>query len=422
MGLDLTQPADAAIVGAGAAGLMAAHLISRHKPGWRTVLLEGTSKPATKLLLAGGGRCNVTNQSVTAEDYCGSTRSLIRRILAAFTVRQTVDFLDSIGVPLREEEDGKLFPETGNAHSVRNALLEQIRKSSVTLLTNRKTDNIQRGDDGFFIESTAGPVTARRVLLTTGGLSYPRTGSDGSGYRLATSLGHSVVPTTPALVPLVLQGRFHTGLSGISHEVELTLSAGGKPVRTRGALLWTHFGISGPAVLDISGHWLRARLNGLRPALAMSFFPGETLSSLDEKWIGQARTHPRKSVRNALAAALPARICDAVLGQLNMTGSTSLAHLPREDRRRLLKAVLSWLLPVRDSRGYEHAEVTAGGVPLKEINTATMGSRGCPGLFLAGEILDVDGRVGGFNLQWAWSSAWVAARGMAMDNVPTQSR
>jgi hypothetical protein len=286
-------------------------------------------------------------------------------------------------------------------------------------------------------------IAARRIVLATGGRSLPRSGSDGAGYEFARALGHRLVPTTPALAPLVLAGEFHKPLAGVSHEVELTITAPGgaadtggagaagqeggagarrsgqRPTRLRGALLWTHFGISGPAVLDASRHWLRARLDGRAtasaadaPRLVASFLPGQTFESAERALLALAEYQPRTHLHNALAVWLPARVAEAVAAHLELPAGP-LAHLPREDRRRLLHALLAWELPVQDCRGWNYAEATAGGVALDEIDPATMASRICPGLYLVGEVLDVDGRIGGFNFQWAWASAAAAARGLA---------
>jgi predicted Rossmann fold flavoprotein len=245
-------------------------------------------------------------------------------------------------------------------------------------------------------------------------MSLPKTGSDGGGYAIARNLGHALVPTTPALVPLVLDGDFHAPLSGVSQDVELTVRAGNaRRVRLAGAMLWTHFGVSGPVVLDASRHWHRAHLDGQEVALAASFLPGDDFGAVEGKLLAAASAQPRTHLDNALAAWLPARVAEAMLRQIGIHGRTPLAHLSKDNRRTLVRSLLEWPLAVRDSRGYAHAEVTAGGVPLDEIDPATMASRKCPGLFLAGEILDVDGRIGGFNFQWAWSTAAAAANGLA---------
>ncbi|HPD30289.1 MAG TPA: NAD(P)/FAD-dependent oxidoreductase [Phycisphaerae bacterium] len=409
--------ADVLIIGAGAAGLAAAVMAAEQHRESRIVLLEGTSRPGSKLLLTGGRRCNLTNRTVTPQDFSGSNPHAIKKVLGAFTVTQTIEFFRSLGVLLHEEEGGKLFPQHGGAHAVRNALLGRVESSGLKILTRQKVKRIEQSSNAFVVSTSESTFTAPRILLTTGGCSYPSTGSDGSGYELARSCGHTIIPPTPALVPLVLAGGFHRGLIGISHDVELTLVVDGKRVKTAGSLLWTHFGVSGPAVLDISGHWLRGKLEGLRVEVTVNLLPGETAASLEQWLIRLASNHPRMSFHRALSSRMPARLAEAVLHGLDVDGTTAMAHLSRDTRRHVRSALVAWPLPVVDSRGYEHAEVTAGGVPLKEVNPATMESRICPGLFLAGEVLDVTGRVGGFNLQWAWSSAWVAARGLTVDNA-----
>jgi predicted Rossmann fold flavoprotein len=186
-------------------------------------------------------------------------------------------------------------------------------------------------------------------------------------------------------------------------------------VRTRlaGAMLWTHFGVSGPVAMDASRHWLRARLEGRDVHVTASLCPGETFESLERDWVDAVRDRPRATVLSTLSSQLPASVASALFARLGIADDLALARLTREDRRRLIHALLAWPLAVVDSRGYSYAEATAGGVPLDEIDPSTMASRRCPGLFLVGEILDVDGRIGGFNFQWAWSSARVAGQALA---------
>jgi predicted Rossmann fold flavoprotein len=177
-------------------------------------------------------------------------------------------------------------------------------------------------------------------------------------------------------------------------------------------MLWTHFGVSGPVVLNASRHWHAARLEDRPVSLSVSFLPGDSFDSAERRLIELATGQPRVAVHNALAALVPARVADSVVAQLAIDVRIPMGQLARDARRKLVEALIDWPLPVRDSRGYQYAEVTAGGVPLDEIDPRTMESRKCPGLYLVGEILDVDGRIGGFNFQWAWSSAWVAAKGL----------
>ena len=408
------QTVEVAILGAGAAGLAMSIFAARSLPGRRIVAMDGARQLGAKILASGGGHCNVSNRLVTPGDFCGSSPKAIRRVLAAFGVEQTMTFFHEIGVELHEGEQGKLFPTTNRARTVLQALLGKVRRQGVELRTEHRVTNLDRAEGLFRITTSAVRLDARSVVLDTGGMSLPETGSDGSGYVLAQRLGHSLVPPTPALVPFLLEGDFHTHLAGVSHNVELTVLAEGRePTRIRGPLLWTHFGASGPAVLEASRYWHRADLERRRPTVWANFLPGHDFSAAEHKLLDLTAAQPRLFLGNSLAAFLPARVARAVLVPLGIDGQTRLTHLSRDDRRKLIHALLNWPIPVRDTLGYDHAEVTAGGVPLTEINPATMESRKCPGLYLTGEILDVDGRIGGFNFQWAWSSAWVAATGIA---------
>jgi predicted Rossmann fold flavoprotein len=206
----------------------------------------------------------------------------------------------------------------------------------------------------------------------------------------------------------------HAKLAGVAHPATVTVRADGTaPIRLGGAMLWTHFGVSGPVMLNASRHWLRAQLEHRSVQLSLGMVPGVAFDAL-ETWLQeQQREHPRALVRTVVASRLPAAVADTWVEAVGVDAATTMAHLARDDRRRLAAALLQTPLAVRDSRGYNYAEVTAGGIPLSEVDPATMESRPCPGLYLIGEMLDVDGRIGGFNFQWAWSSAWVAAQAIA---------
>jgi len=403
-----------AIVGAGAAGLATAIFAARRGVRGPIVAFDGAARLGAKILVSGGARCNVTNRVVIEQDFAGGNRSVVRGILRAFPADKAVAFFREIGVALHEEAGGRLFPDSNRARTVLDALLGEARRCGVDLRAGQRVLRVARDEQGFRLETSREEVEATRVVLATGGLSLPKTGSDGGGYAMAVALGDRLGPQTPALVPLVLEGDFHAGLAGVSHEAELVVHVGGeRPVVRRGSLLWTHFGVSGPVVLDVSRFWHRALEEGREARVSASLLPGRSFVEIENALLAQAAANPQGQVKGALSAWLPASVAAAVPGRLGVCGNTRLGQLTREDRRRLVRGLLEWPLPIKGSRGYDYAEVTAGGVPLAEIEPGTMASRRCPGLYLVGEILDVDGRIGGFNFQWAWSTGWVAAGGLA---------
>jgi predicted Rossmann fold flavoprotein len=420
-------PWDVAVVGAGAAGLATAIFAARARPGLRVVCLDGAARIGAKILVSGGSRCNVTNRTVSEHDFWGGPSRVVRHILRAFPAPRAVRFFEELGIALHEEDDGKIFPDTNRARTVLDALIAEASRVGVVVRAGARVTTVT----GTALESTAlestvpfviglasgDAVRSARVVLATGGRSLPKTGSDGAGYDLARTLGHSLVQTTPGLAPLVLDGDRHAGLAGRAHAATLTLRMNDRAtIALSGPMLWTHFGISGPVALNLSRHWHAAVLAAPGPGsvrVSLSVLPGETAQSV-EAWLhAQLLERPRAQVSTVLATRLPAAVAERWSVEAGIVAETTLSHLARAERRRLIEALVNTPLAVRDSRGYNYAEVTAGGVPLEEIDHRTMASRFCPGLHLVGEILDVDGRLGGFNFQWAWSTAWVAGQALA---------
>jgi hypothetical protein len=401
--------ADLVIVGGGAAGLAAAIAAGERNAGRRVVLLDGAKSLGAKILVSGGGRCNVTHDTVTAGDFFGNRR-IIKNVLAAWTVQQTIEWFAGMGVELKREATGKLFPTTDKARTVLSALLDRCQALKVEIQSGRPVRDIRRADEAFVIEHSHGTIAAKAVILATGGRSLPKSGSDGSGYALARSLGHSLTSTVPALVPFVLDDTmFHQNLSGLSLDVTLATVAGRKPIDVRtGSLLWTHFGVSGPVVMDASRCWTWAREQGDPAVIHANLVPGWTAESAKEWFQDQAAANPRRSLTNTLALIVPERLAGALCAHVEVGANTPAAQVLRGDRERLVAALTRMRLPIVRDRGWNHAEVTAGGVPLEEISYRTMESKLVPGLYLIGEILNCDGRIGGFNFQWAWATGYVA--------------
>jgi predicted Rossmann fold flavoprotein len=408
---------DVAVIGAGAAGLATAIFAAEavEKSQSSTILvLDGAKTIGAKILISGGGRCNVTHDVATPTDFFGNRR-IIKNVLAAFPVQATIDWFASLGVELKREETGKIFPVTDKARTVLSALVNRCDELGVIIRPDHRVmglDRLSDSEPGFSIHHAHGTLKARKVILATGGRSIPKSGSDGFGYELARRLGHSTTATVSALVPLVLDdAMFHTMLSGLSHNVELTTVVDGKAIdRRTGSLLWTHFGISGPVVMDASRFWCLAQVQEEAVVVYGNFLPGQTQEQARLWFMEQIRDNPRRSLVKTLALRLPQRFADAVIQYAYCDGQTAIAQLQRKDRDLLLAALTKFDFPIVRDRGWNYAEVTAGGIPLEEINFRTMESKLVPDLYLVGEILDCDGRIGGFNFQWAWATGNLAGR------------
>jgi predicted Rossmann fold flavoprotein len=402
--------ADLAIVGAGAAGLMAAIWAARSAPsGSRVLVLDSARVLGAKILVSGGGRCNVTHHEVDEAAFNGSTPAAIRKVLRRFDVARTIAFFRELGVELKREETGKLFPVADRARTVLDALVSATRHAGVTLRHPFRVTAVARDGEAFLLTSADGKtMRATRVLLATGGRSLPKTGSDGGGYALAQTLGHTLTSHIfPGLVPLLVPpGHFVRALSGLSvpAALEVRSESGRKRAALAGSLLCTHFGLSGPAALDISRHLIAARMDEPEARLIVRWLPEHTAESLDAalRGLGGAR------VGSFLGDRLPDRLAGALCAEAGVDPATPGHRLSREHRRALAVAAAEMTVPIDGDRGYAFAEVTAGGVPLRELHLDTLRSRRCPGLSLCGEICDVDGRIGGFNFQWAWASGYVA--------------
>jgi len=421
MAAGLVRTADIAIVGAGAAGLFAAAWAGRaaRDAGARTsiVAVDGARKLGAKILVAGGGRCNVTHWKVGEADFAGSTPPAIRKVLARFTVDDTVAFFAAAGVELKREDTGKLFPVSDSARTVLDALVREATRAGCELVHPARVDAIARDAEGFLLATPTGRIRAGRVILCTGGRSLPKSGSDGGGHALAASLGHSLTaPIVPALVPLLLPaGHWITDLAGLTLPTEVVLcGASGRRLKVcTGSTLCTHVGLSGPAVLDISRHWLVARVqDAAAPRLALNWLPGMTSEDAERLLLAAAGRPALTILRDRLPDRLARRLCE-------LAGVPAGGDLPRDARRRLVELLVATPLEVTGDRGFTVAEATAGGVPLSEVRLDTMESRVCPGLHLAGELLDVDGRIGGFNFQWAWASGHLAGTAAARLGSPS---
>ena len=417
-----THPsADIAIIGAGAAGLFAAIWSAREGPALKVVAIDSARTLGAKILVAGGGRCNVTHHAVDERDYSGGSPELIRRILRRYPVESTIEFFAECGVQLKREETGKLFPTTDKARSVLDALVSAAHSAGVTILHPLRVESIAQVENGFEIHFGEECMHARTVILCMGGMSLPKSGSDGHGFTIARSLGHSVTQLiVPALVPLTLPSdHWLTTLSGLALPAELKAiradgaqarSSAGKPIPpVCGAVLCAHFGLSGPAVLDVSRHWLHLLHVDTNARLRINWMPGLRSESLEQDFM-QTKG---QSVLSFLRGKLPERFLRAACLQAAVDPASGVQQLTRERRSSLVQILTACEVIPNGTRGFTAAETTAGGVPLAELNIDRLESLKCPRLFLCGEMIDVDGRIGGFSFQWAWASGFVAGTAAA---------
>lgn len=396
------------VIGAGAAGLMAA----LHAAGGarRVLLLERTTDGGRKILISGGGRCNVLPSALDLDGYvtASSPRSM-RALLTSWPLDdQRRFFEEEVGLPLvLEEETGKLFPVANKARAVRDALRALAVRRGVRFMGDTHVVDLAPQDGGWRIGlAGGGGLDAASVILATGGLSVPQTGSDGTGLSILQRLGHTIHPTYPALTPLTLEPAAFADLAGVSLTVVLRAESATERREATGGFLFTHRGYSGPAVLDVSHLAVRGRLAGEPPARLLvqwSAYDAATWTALLAPAAQQVATVVRRE--------LPTRLADRLLQEAGVEADRKLSQLPRDARKRLVETLTAFPLPWTADEGYKKAEVTGGGVALGEVQPKTLESRIHPGLFLAGELLDAFGPIGGYNFVWAWATGRLAGMG-----------
>ena len=403
---------DVIVIGAGASGLMAG--IRAAERGRRTLLLEKNRKPGVKILMSGGTRCNITqstdNRGIVAA--YGPSGKFLHSPLASLGVQQTVEFFEAEGVATKVEETGKIFPASNRAADVLDALVRRLSRSGAVLALGEALIEMTRGEAGHVLTTARRTLSGAKVVLTTGGQSYPEVGTTGDGYRFAAQLGHRIVPPRPALVPLTTSLPWIAELRGITlPDVHVRIIDQGSEEKTwaqrRGPLLFTHFGLSGPAILDVS----RVVTGHTRPeslAALLDLLPTLSEDSMHEWLREESLASARKQLAVVLSQHLPRRLADAVLEQAGLAGERRAAALSKDERGRLVRVLKHFIIPITGTLGFQKAEVTAGGVALDEVDSRTMQSKLAEGLYLAGEVLDLDGPIGGYNFQAAWSTGWLA--------------
>jgi predicted Rossmann fold flavoprotein len=408
------------VIGAGAAGSMAAIFAARE--GADTLLIERTRDGGRKILISGGGRCNVLPLRVDESRFVtDSSPNLLKKIVRAWPLaEQRAFFEDTLGIPLEEETESlKLFPASHKARDVRDGLLDYARKQGVRMRMESRVVDIAPVNGAWEVTVDDGTVLkADAVIIATGGLSVPNTGSDGAGLNMLKALGHTMHPTYAALTPLTTTDAAFNDLSGISLTVSLTAKSALQQATWRGGFLFTHHGYSGPSVLNVSHVAVRARAGHAPKGASPTAKVQVQWTALGEKeWEAALKPHGARTVTGALRAEMPDRLAAALLAKANVEPTRPLTELRRDERLRLIDILVRGDLPWQGDEGYKKAEVMGGGVALSEVDPRTMESRRHKGLFLCGEVLDAFGPIGGYNFLWAWAtgrSAGVAAAAAAV--------
>lgn len=407
---------DCIVIGAGAAGILAATRAAER--GKKTLLLEKNKKPGVKILMSGGTRCNLTHdcdRRGIVEAY-GQQGKFLHSALAALGPREVVQLVEDEGCPTKVEETGKVFPVSNRAVDILAAFMGRCERSGATVALSAGVTAIEPAGEGWLVRTNGGEYAAAKVIVTSGGKSYPGCGTTGDGYPWAAKLGHTIVPTKPALVPITVDVDWLMSVRGLTIPdtgvrivtAEDVGKAKAKPLATaRGSLLFAHFGLSGPAGLDpsraISGHPSPRSLR-----VVLDFCPNRTAESLVEDLRQQGQQQGKKQITNTLPPEILHRLGEHLCHLAAIPLDRKASELSKVERQRLVEHLKAFVLPVKGTLGFEKAEVTAGGVSLAEVDSRTMESKLRPNLYFAGEVLDLDGPIGGYNFQAAFSTGWLA--------------
>lgn len=409
-----TKPilADAVIIGGGAAGSFCA--ITAARRGLSVIVLEPNEKIGRKLRITGKGRCNVTNNSDirTVMNHIPDHSRFLYGALTRFSPEDTMQFYEDLGIPLKTERGNRVFPVSDKANDIADALQNELRRLGVTIIHEKAVDLITEDGRICAVDTSNQRIRTDRCVIATGGKSYPKTGSEGSGYRLASKLGHSIVSPLPSLVPLVSDDRCCAELQGLSlRNIELSAFEDDKSIyRERGEMLFSHFGITGPLVLSASAHMRHFGTAEYKVILDLK--PALDEKTLDLRILRDFSKYQNKAIRNALGDLLPKAMIPVILSRIAVPGGKPVHEITKEERKKLVHELKSFTITINGTRPIEEAVVTAGGVSTDEINPRTMESKLVSGLYFAGEIMDLDAYTGGYNLQIAWSTANLAGNSL----------
>jgi hypothetical protein len=407
---------DLVVVGAGAAGMLAAARSAER--GLRTLILEKNRKPGVKILMSGGTRCNITHDCDARGIIAafGRDGAFLHSALASFSPRDVVDYFHREGVSTKVEPGGKVFPTSDRALDVRDAMLRRLTRSGAVISLGEPVREVNRTGEGFEMTTPTRGIRSRQLLVTTGGQSYPGCGTTGDGYRWLAEMGHRIVTPRPALVPILLQSAWTRELAGItvsSVRVGVWESVSSNQPKSKplleytGSFLFTHKGVSGPVALDVSKAVSKNEAPE-RLVLRCDFLPDWSLRDTETEIQRRCATSGKRRA-DLLFPELPHRLVEAIFANAGIHPERNAAELSKLERQHVIQGLKSSMLPIQGTLGFEKAEVTTGGAALEEVHSKTLGSKLGPGLFLAGEVLDLDGRIGGYNFQSAFSTGWLAA-------------
>ena len=402
------------IIGGGAAGIVAA--ISARRLGANVTILERNPRIGKKILATGNGRCNYTNINTEVAHYSGNNPDFVKEILAQFTVSDTINFFTKLGISPLIEDKGKVFPRSEQASSILDVFLYELNELGVRLKTDTLVKAIHRQKGKYLITTDNGEeFIADKVIITTGGKAMPSSGSDGRGYDLAEGLGHSTVEIFPALVQLKLAGDFFKQIAGVKIVGTAELILQDKILsQDRGDILFTNYGISGPPILQLSRLAGQLLKDGAEPELKISLIDNLTAEALKNDLENRWQTKPDKPLDFSLVGLINKRLIPIILKNAGITKlKKPVSALTPAEQARILNSLTDFRLKIRGTKGFTSAQVTAGGINTDEINPLTLESKINKGLYFAGEIIDIDGECGGYNLQWAWSSGYIAGQNAA---------
>ena len=404
----VASPFDAIIIGAGAAGLFCAGIAGQL--GQRVLLIDHAPRLAEKIRISGGGRCNFSNRDTTPAQFLSANPDFCRSALARYSAADFIALVRRHGIAFHEKHKGQLFCDDSSEQIIQ-LLLSECQTGGVERWQPCAVAEVRQVEGGFELDTDRGSVRGRQLVVATGGLSIPKIGATDLGYRLARQFGHKIVEPRPALVPLTFDAADwapFVPLAGSSLAVNIATGSGRLKGRFDEDLLFTHRGLSGPAVLQISSYW--------RPGqpLTLDLLPDRDAAS----WLQQAKRDSRRQLGNALAEALPQRLAEAWLNRIGLDPAQPLPDMRDKDLQRLAESLSRWQIMPNGTEGWRKAEVTAGGVDTRELDSRSMASKRQAGLHFIGEVVDVTGWLGGYNFQWAWASAAACARALGAASAP----